>query len=126
MIMPLDQSRSLYERALHSVPAGVHSNTRTQSPHPLYYRRADGAYIYDVDGNRYLDLIMGNGAVMLGHNFPAVQEAIRTHLETGLSTGLETEASVTAAEKMKAAPVPTATSVSIVAEWCRNAAQALT
>ena len=96
--MALDQSHSFYERALKSVPAGVHSNSRIQSPHPLYYRRADGPYIYDLDGNRYLDLIMGNGAVMLGHNFPAVQEAIRAHLATGLSTGLETEASITAAE----------------------------
>lgn len=96
--MATDQSRALYERALQSVPAGVHSNSRFQSPHPLYYRRADGPYVYDVDGNRHLDLIMGNGAVMLGHNFPAVQEAIRAHLETGLSTGLETEASITAAE----------------------------
>lgn len=96
--MSLDKSRALYERALQSVPAGVHSNSRIQSPHPLYYRRAGGPYIYDLDGNRYLDLIMGNGAIMLGHNFPAVQEAIRAHLETGLSTGLETESSITAAE----------------------------
>lgn len=97
--MQLEKSRSLYERALHSVPAGVHSNSRIQSPHPVYFQRADGPYIYDIDGNRCLDLIMGNGAIMLGHNFPAVQEAIRKHLDTGLSTGLESEASVAAAEQ---------------------------
>jgi glutamate-1-semialdehyde 2,1-aminomutase len=96
--MSIERSRLLYERALKSVPAGVHSNSRIQSPHPLYYKRADGPFIWDIDDNRYLDLIMGNGAVMLGHNHPAVQEAIAAHLRTGLSTGLEGEASVEAAE----------------------------
>jgi len=96
--MNVNASKALFERGVHSVPAGVHSNSRIQSPHPLYYQKADGPYIWDLDGNRYLDLIMGNGAIMLGHNHPVVQEAVRAHLETGLSTGLESEASVLAAE----------------------------
>lgn len=125
MIMPLELSKALYERALRSVPAGVHSNSRLQSPQQIYYRRADGPYIYDLDGNRYLDLIMGNGSVMLGHNFPAVQEAVRRHLETGLSTGLETEASITAAEAFLKL-VPTAERVRFTNTGTEAASHALT
>ena len=92
-------SQKLYERAVESIPAGTHSNSRFRSPHPLYFSQAEGPYIWDVDGNRYIDCVMGNGAVILGHNHPAVREAIEKQLETGINGGLETELSVALAEK---------------------------
>jgi glutamate-1-semialdehyde 2,1-aminomutase len=96
--MALTESQRLYERAVRSVTAGTHSNSRVRSPHPLYFARAEGAYVWDVDGNRYCDLGMGNGAVMLGHKHPAVQKAVAASLTNGLTAGLESEVGVRAAE----------------------------
>ena len=91
-------SKTLYERALRVTTAGVHSNSRARTPNPIYYRSADGPYIWDVDGVRRIDLGMGNGAVLLGHNHPQVQEAVRRALENGITCGLETEVAIRAAE----------------------------
>ncbi len=92
------QSQALFQRALSVTTAGVHSNSRARSPHPLYFQRAQGPYVWDIDGNRYIDLGMGNGAVLLGHNDPVVQAAVLKAVETGMTTGLETAAAVRAAE----------------------------
>lgn len=96
--MQTAQSKGLYERALRSITAGLNSNTRARAPHPLYFSRADGPHVWDVDGNRYVDLAMGNGAIMLGHNNPVIREAVTAALATGITTGLESETSVRAAE----------------------------
>ena len=96
--MKTSHSQALYERALQSTIAGVHSNSRARAPYPLYFARADGPYAWDVDGNRYIDLGMGNGAVLLGHNDPSVQAAVREALDSGLTAGVESEYAVRAAE----------------------------
>ena len=96
--MPTDHSRNVYERASRSVTAGLNSNARARAPYPLYFSRADGPHVWDVDGNRYIDLGMGNGAVMLGHNNSSVREAVISALANGITAGLETETSVRAAE----------------------------
>lgn len=100
------QSAKLYERATRSVPSGVHSSTRARVPHPAYFQRAEGGIAWDVDGNRWIDLIMGNGAVILGHGDERVNRSIERALKAGLSTGLEWETSVEIAERFLAA-VPT-------------------
>lgn len=96
--MMANRSKELYERAQRSVTAGLHSNTRARAPYPLYFARAEGPYVWDLDGNRYIDLGMGNGAVMLGHNNSAVRDAVNAAMASGLSAGLETETSIRAAE----------------------------
>ena len=53
--MQTNNSQRLYERALRSTIAGVHSNSRAREPHPLYFARADGPHLWDVDDNRYID-----------------------------------------------------------------------
>jgi glutamate-1-semialdehyde 2,1-aminomutase len=98
MMMKLNRSHEIYERAQRSVTAGLHSNSRARAPHPIYFSKADGPNVWDVDGNRYVDLGMGNGAVMLGHNNAAIREAVNAALATGMSAGLETETSIQAAE----------------------------
>lgn len=108
--MDTRRSQALYERALQSVTGGTHSNSRSRVPHPLYFSRADGPYVWDVDGNRYTDLNMGNGAVMLGHNHPAVQRAVAASLKSGLTTGMESESSIRASEALLRL-VPSAESV---------------
>lgn len=102
---PHRRSREIYDRALRVTPLGVHSTSRLRQPHPLYFARAEGPYVYDVDGNRYVDLGMGNGAVILGHGHPVVQTAIRRAAEAGLTCGLEVPWAVAAAERL-AAMVP--------------------
>lgn len=94
----MTSAKALYERALESVPAGTHSNSRAASPHPNYFTRAEGAYLWDVSGQRFTDYQMGNGAVMLGHGNPAVTEAVKQALDDGLGAGFESELSVAAAE----------------------------
>jgi glutamate-1-semialdehyde 2,1-aminomutase len=91
-------AEALYARARRLVPAGTHSNSRLRAPHPLYLERAEGPYVFDVDGTRYLDCTMGNGAVMLGHAHPAVTDAVAGALERGLTTGHESTLTVEAAE----------------------------
>ncbi len=91
------QSAELYDRAVAIVPAGVSTNTRSRQPHPLYFSRAEGAYAVDIDGNRHLDLTMGNGAVLLGHGFPPVQEAVSRAISAGLTCGIESATMVDAA-----------------------------
>ncbi|MEO1224106.1 MAG: aspartate aminotransferase family protein [Pseudomonadota bacterium] len=91
-------SAQLFERALRSVPSGVNSNTRARAPHPFYFQTADGPWLTDADGRQWLDMVMGNGAVMLGHNHPQVQEAVRQAVDRGMTTGVESALSVDVAE----------------------------
>ena len=97
------QSGRIFSRASRVVPAGVSSNTRARAPHPLYFRRAEGAWAWDADGDRHLDLVMGNGAVLLGHGHAAVAGAVRQAVESGLTCGLESTLAVDAAEALRAA-----------------------
>ncbi|MBI0579499.1 aspartate aminotransferase family protein [Neobacillus cucumis] len=97
--MELIKSKELFDRARQSVPGGVHSNSRYRKPHPVYFQKAEGAYLTDVDGNRYIDCIMGNGAIILGHNDPDFNERINFYNTTGIVTGVETVLSINAAEK---------------------------
>jgi glutamate-1-semialdehyde 2,1-aminomutase len=91
-------SERVFADASSVVPGGTHSNSRLRSPHPLYLERAEGAYVWDVDGNRYLDCMMGNGAIMLGHAHPGVAAAVSAAVQSGLTTGYETPLSMEAAQ----------------------------
>src|SRR5881296_2421886 len=62
------KSGQLWRRAARITPGGVESNVRYFKPHPFLADYGDGGYIYDVDGNKILDLMMGFGALLLGHN----------------------------------------------------------
>ena len=66
----LPVSRALYDRAKEVFPDGVTHDNRRMQPFPIYIERAEGAYKWDVDGNRYIDYWMGHGALLFGHNPP--------------------------------------------------------
>ena len=72
----LEASARMYARARVVTPGGVHGEGRTFKPHPIYINRAKGARVWDVDGNEYIDYHCGFGAVLLGHDHPAVREAV--------------------------------------------------
>ena len=93
-------SEQLYARAVETVPGGVHSNSRARTPHPYYIKKGEGAYIYDVEGLKFVDLILGNGAIFFGHGYAPFTERYEQNLKRceGLTTGWETELAVEAAE----------------------------
>src|SRR5690606_7907409 len=65
---------------------------------PVFIDRADGAYLFDVDGNRYIDYIGSWGPMLLGHNHPAIRDAVIAAAAKGLSFGAPCPAEVTMAE----------------------------
>ena len=91
----------LYTIALEVTTGGVHSGVRYQEPHPRYFSKGKGPYVWDVDGNKYVDCIVNMGACVLGHANPKVMQAVRKQLNTGLTVGLETELSIKAAQLLK-------------------------
>lgn len=95
----LDTKRSteLFREASARIPGGVNSPVRAFGAvggTPRFIARGEGAYIWDVDGNRYLDLIGSWGPLLLGHAYPAVVRAAREAVTRGSSFGAPTEAEV--------------------------------
>jgi glutamate-1-semialdehyde 2,1-aminomutase len=98
--MRAEAATLLHERASAVIPAGTHSNSRIRSGGPLYVERASGAWLWDVDGRRWLDCTMGNGAVILGHGDERVAAAVASAAEAGLTTGYEAPAAIEAIEQL--------------------------
>ncbi|TMJ13764.1 MAG: aminotransferase class III-fold pyridoxal phosphate-dependent enzyme [Bacillati bacterium ANGP1] len=94
------KSRALYEEARQVLPGGVAANTKSTSPYPLYFREARGARSTDVDGNEYIDLVMGLGIHILGHAPMSVMAAVRERLSSGTMPGIATELEVELARKV--------------------------
>ena len=72
----LPASRALYDRAKEVFPDGVTHDNRRMQPFPIYVEHAEGAYKWDVDGNRYIDYWMGHGALLFGHNPPHIRDSV--------------------------------------------------
>ncbi|MGE5581500.1 MAG: glutamate-1-semialdehyde 2,1-aminomutase [Bacillota bacterium] len=99
-------SKQLYQRALRSIPGGVNSPVRAfkvVGGTPRFIKKAKGAYIWDADGNRYLDFVGSWGPLILGHGHPKVLQAIRKAMTYGTSFGAPTEAEVILAEEIVSA-----------------------
>ena len=78
------RSALLYEEARKYAPGGVHSNVRLDmKPFPIFFRKAKGARLWDVDGNEYVDYALGMGPIILGHADPDVNEAVRASIADG-------------------------------------------
>jgi glutamate-1-semialdehyde 2,1-aminomutase len=106
----------LYRRALARIPGGVSSPVRAFNAvggTPFFVDRAEGAYLYDTEGNRYLDFVQSWGASILGHAHPAVVEAIQRAAAAGTSYGAPTEREVELAELL-AARIPSVEKVRLV------------
>ncbi len=76
-------SQRATDRARKVMPLGVPSSFQAYDPHPIVVRRAQDAWMEDVDGNRYIDFDMGFGALFSGHCHPAVRRAIETQMDNG-------------------------------------------
>ncbi|MDR3239159.1 MAG: glutamate-1-semialdehyde 2,1-aminomutase [Clostridiales bacterium] len=93
--MTTRRSEDLFEQAKQVTPGGVNSPVRAfhaVGGNPVYIDHADGAYLYDVEGRRYLDYVMSWGAAILGHNDADIREAVIAAAGRGLSYGANTEA----------------------------------
>ena len=88
------RSRAHHEKAKKLIPAGVESNVRYFPPYPFYVKRAQGAYIYDLDGNRIIDFALGYGPMILGHNHPAVMKAAKEQIDKGMMYGASTDLAI--------------------------------
>ena len=97
----MDRSARLMERAVRSMPGGVNSPVRafrSVGGDPLFMERGEGSWIFDVDGNSYIDYVMSYGPLVLGHAYPDVVEAIVRTARKGTTFGAPTELEVELAE----------------------------
>ena len=102
--MNTSTSHDLFTRALELMPGGVNSPVRafkSVGGEPFFARRAEGAYLIDVDGNRYVDYIGSWGPMIAGHAHPAVLEAVSRTMVDGLSFGVPNALEVTMAETVR-------------------------
>lgn len=101
LMATMTKSERLFERAKKVIPGGVNSPARackSVKADPIFISRADGAYLYDVDGGAYIDYIGSWGAMILGHRHPRIMEAIEDAMQLGTSFGAPTEREVEMAE----------------------------
>ena len=95
------KSHEIFSRAQQLMPGGVNSPARAFGAvggEPVIMQRGEGAYLFDVDGNQYIDYIGSWGPMILGHAYPQVTEAINAAVRRGTSFGAPTEAENTLAE----------------------------
>lgn len=96
-------SEQLFERAKRSIPGGVNSPVRAFKAvggTPVFVERSEGAYIFDCQGKRYIDYVLSWGPMLMGHNHPAVREAVIRQSAKGLSFGAPTELEIELAERI--------------------------
>ena len=99
----MTHNSDLYHQAQTVIPGGVNSPVRSFSGvggEPRFIQRADGPYMYGEDGQRYIDYVGSWGPMILGHNHPAIRQAVIQAAEAGLSYGAPTEVEITLAEKV--------------------------
>jgi glutamate-1-semialdehyde 2,1-aminomutase len=102
----LSRSHAAFARACRVIPGGVNSPARAFGAvggEPPFMERAEGQYLYDIDGNQYIDYIGSWGPMILGHGHPEVKGAIAEALEDGTSFGAPTERETAIAEAVAAA-----------------------
>ena len=96
-------SDSLFERAQRYIPGGVNSPVRAfrgVGGKPLFIRRAEGAYVFDTEGRRYIDYVGSWGPMLAGHSHPRILEAVLKTAADGLSFGAPTELETRLAERI--------------------------
>ena len=99
----MGSSEALFDQAKKVLPGGVNSPVRAYRAvgmAPRFITRADGAYIFDEDGKKYIDYVCSWGPMILGHNHPAIREAVERAVKDGLSFGAPTRREVEIAQLM--------------------------
>ncbi|MFQ5891846.1 MAG: glutamate-1-semialdehyde 2,1-aminomutase [Candidatus Methanofastidiosia archaeon] len=84
-------NEKLFEKAKKYFPGGVSSPVRALKPYPFFAEKGEGAYLYDVEGNSYIDYCLAYGPLVLGHSNPEMIDAVRNQLEKGSMYGAPTK-----------------------------------
>mgnify|MGYP000570654882 CR=1 FL=1 len=98
-----DRNQQLFDRAARVIPGGVNSPVRAfraVGGTPRFVQRAQGAYFWDANGQKYIDYIGSWGPMILGHGHPAVLEAVQKAAVDGFSFGAPTEREIELAEEI--------------------------
>ena len=96
-------SKALFEKSQHVIPGGVNSPVRAfraVGGTPIFFREGRGAYLWDVDGNKFIDYVGSWGPAILGHAHPDVVLAVQERAAKGMSFGAPTEAELEMAERL--------------------------
>jgi glutamate-1-semialdehyde-2,1-aminomutase len=101
----IEKSQELYEKAKKVMPGGSQMfNKRPEiyepSQYPIFAEKVDGPYLYDVDGNRYIDYLLAYGAIHLGYNYPSVQEAVIQQIQRGTIHSINDPLEIELAEEL--------------------------
>ena len=102
--MNIDKSKELFERAQQSIPGGVNSPVRafkSVGGTPIFIQKAKGAYLFDADGNKYIDYINSWGPMILGHAYEPLVKAIQEKVLDSTSFGAPTELEIEMAELIR-------------------------
>ena len=102
--MNIDKSKELFERAQQSIPGGVNSPVRafkSVGGTPIFIQKAKGAYLFDTDGNKYIDYINSWGPMILGHAYEPLVKAIQEKVLDSTSFGAPTELEIEMAELIR-------------------------
>ena len=95
------RSIAMFETAQETLAGGVSSNVRLLAqPFPLFFDRGEGAMIYDVDGNGYIDYVLGQGPMILGHSHPAILDAVSEALHRGQLFAGQHELEISVSQKL--------------------------
>jgi glutamate-1-semialdehyde 2,1-aminomutase len=95
------RSGETYRRAAAVMPGGVPSQFQAGDPWPVYIERGDGARVWDVDGNEYLDFHAGFGVMCVGHANPVIAAAVKSRMDDGTHFAAPTEGSIAVAEELR-------------------------
>lgn len=95
------RSGELHARAAQVMPGGVPSQFQASDPWPVYLERGEGARVWDVDGNEYLDFHNGFGVMCVGHANPVIAAAVRARMDDGSHFAAPTEGSIVVAEELR-------------------------
>ncbi|MFC4160524.1 glutamate-1-semialdehyde 2,1-aminomutase [Chitinimonas lacunae] len=99
----MSKNQQLFERAQRHIPGGVNSPVRafgSVGGTPRFFERGQGAYVWDADGQRYIDYVGSWGPLIVGHAHPDVLEAVQAAAARGLSFGAPTEAEIELADRL--------------------------
>ena len=95
------RSGEYFARASSVMPGGVPSQFQTNDPWPVYIERGEGARVWDVDGNEYIDFHNGFGVMCVGHANPVIAEAVKRRMDAGTHFAAPTEGSIVVAEELR-------------------------
>jgi len=99
----MSRSHDLFTRAQNHIPGGVNSPVRAfkgVGGDPVFFKKASGAYVYDEDGQQYIDYVGSWGPMIVGHSHPEVLQAVQTVMQDGLSFGAPTELEIQMADRV--------------------------